>query len=98
MQTATDIIAKIQSIKSVLFKNGIEKVGLFGSVLRGENQNDSDLDILLHFRAGHENFKSFNLACDLLESAFPNTSLDVVTANGLSPYIGPHILAEVIYV
>lgn len=34
---------------------------------------------------------------DLLESLFKNTKVDVETSNGLSPYIGPKILEEVIY-
>jgi len=33
----------------------------------------------------------------LLEEAFPVLKVDVVTLNGLSPYIGPYILREVIY-
>jgi predicted nucleotidyltransferase len=98
MQTIAEITSKIRAVKPLLFRNGIERIGLFGSLMRGEGGKNSDLDVLLHFRNGYENFSNFNQACEVLEAVFPETKLDVVTANGLSPYIGPHILAEVVYV
>lgn len=85
-------------MKPILEQNGIEQIGLFGSVVRDENGKDSDIDLLLHFRKGFENFKNFNSACEVLEAAFPEAKIDVLTYNGLSPFIGPYILAEVVYV
>lgn len=76
---------------------GIENVGVFGSLARDEGKNGSDLDILIDFRHGHENYLTLSKACDLLENAFPEVKVDVVTVNGLSPFIGPYILKEVIY-
>ncbi len=35
---------------------------------------------------------------DLLEQMFKNQKIEVVTKNGVSPYIGPQILKEVQYV
>jgi uncharacterized protein len=35
---------------------------------------------------------------DLLEQIFKNEKIELVTKNGLSPYIGPQILEEVQYV
>jgi len=92
------IISKLSLIKPILVEQGIERIGVFGSRLRGENKAESDLDILLHFRQGCEIFSSLNKACDLLETSFPNLHLDIVTLNGLSPYLGPYILKEVVYV
>ena len=34
---------------------------------------------------------------DILENMFRNEKIEIVTKNGLSPYIGPQILKEVIY-
>ena len=36
--------------------------------------------------------------CDLLDKIFKGYKVEVVTAGGLSPYIGPHILNDVEYV
>ena len=98
MQTIAEITSRIRAVKPALFRNGIERIGLFGSLMRGEGKKNSDLDVLLHFQTGCENFSNFNQACEILEAAFPETKVDVVTANGLSPYIEPYILAEVVYV
>ena len=98
MGSNQEIISKLNLIKPILVEQGIERIGVFGSRLRGENKAESDLDILLHFRQGCENFSSLNKACDLLETSFPNLQLDIVTLNGLSPYLGPYILKEVVYV
>lgn len=35
---------------------------------------------------------------DYFERTFQNQKIDIVTKNGLSPHIGPHILNEVLYV
>ncbi len=34
---------------------------------------------------------------DMLENLFKNKKIEIVTRNGLSSYIGPRILKEVIY-
>jgi predicted nucleotidyltransferase len=34
---------------------------------------------------------------DMLENMFGSMKVEIVTRNGLSPYIGPQILKEVIY-
>ena len=41
---------------------------------------------------------NFMSACDLLEQELKGRKLDIVTYKGLSPYIGKHILNEVVYV
>jgi uncharacterized protein len=35
---------------------------------------------------------------DFIEKLFHDKKVDIVTKNGLSPYIGPKILNEVLYV
>ena len=77
---------------------GVLEVGLFGSYLRDEQSNESDIDLLIDFEPGKETFENYLAVCDLLESIFKNHTIEVVTKNGLSPYIGPKILKEIQYV
>ena len=35
-------------------ENGISRLSLFGSVLKGEDRPDSDIDLLIEFKRGHE--------------------------------------------
>lgn len=94
-----------KNIKNLIKKNrvkikclGVVKIGLFGSYTRGEQTEGSDIDILIQFNPEEENFDNFMSLYDLLEEIFQQNEIDVVTANGLSPYIGPKILKEVEYV
>ena len=66
---------------------------MFGSVLRNEARVDSDVDVLVEFERGQKTFARFMALADLLEDAMGRT-VEVVTTESLSPFIGPHILAE----
>ena len=97
--TAKDKILKtLESNKLKLSKLGIRNVGLFGSYIRNEQSSESDIDLLIDFDPEKENFDNFMAVYDLFEEIFKNQKVEVVTINGLSPYIGPKILNEVQYV
>ena len=98
MTTKDNILKILQSNKHQLSKLGIRNVGLFGSYIRNEQSNDSDIDLLIDFEPEKENFDNFMAVYDLLENIFKNEKIEVVTKNGLSPYIDPNILNEVKYV
>lgn len=98
MLTKSKIQDLIKQNASRFTEYGINKVGLFGSYARQEQSDDSDIDILIDFEEGKETFDNFMAACMLLENLFKKHKVEVVTAKGLSPYIGPHILNSVEYV
>lgn len=47
MVTIEQIKDVLQEEKEILYKLGIERVGIFGSYIRGEAKPDSDIDILI---------------------------------------------------
>ena len=96
MTTREIILKTLKANKLKLSKFGILNVGLFGSYSR--NEQSSDIDLLIDFEPEKENFDNFMAAYDLFEKIFKNEKIEVVTKNGLSPYIGPKILNEVEYV
>jgi predicted nucleotidyltransferase len=98
MTTKDNILKILKSNKLKLSEFGIRNVGLFGSYIRNEQSSDSDIDLLIDFEPEKENFDNFMAVCDLFEKLFINEKIEVVTKNGLSPYIGPQILNEVQYV
>ena len=98
MTTKEHILKTLKSHKLELSKFGIKNVGLFGSYIRNEQSNESDIDLLIDFDPEKENFDNFMAVYDLFEKIFKNEKIEVVTKNGLSPYIGPKILNEVQYV
>ena len=92
------ILSTLRENKNGLSRFGIRKIGLFGSYIRGDQSDGSDIDILIDFDPDLENFDNYMAVCDILEQLFENERIEIVTKNGLSPYIGPKILKEVQYV
>jgi predicted nucleotidyltransferase len=93
-----EILNSLRGLKKALAEYGVSKVGLFGSSARGEAGRNSDIDILVDFDGDKETYRNFIAACELLENGLGGRKVDVVTVGGLSPFIGPHILKEVVYV
>jgi uncharacterized protein len=98
MTTKENIIATLKSHKPALSKFGVLNVGLFGSYVRNEQTNNSDIDLLIDFEPDKENFDNYMAVYDMIENIFRNQKVELVTKNGLSKYIGPKILKDVIYV
>jgi len=92
------ILSVLKSQREKLHSFGIREVGLFGSYARNEQTEKSDIDLLVDFDPDKETFDNYMAVYELLEQLFSNTKVDIVTKNGLSPYIGPKILNEVQYV
>jgi uncharacterized protein len=98
MTSKTNILSLLKAKKADLSAKGILAVGLFGSYARGEQTEQSDIDILVDFDPEKETFDNYMAVYEILENLFQNAKVEVVTRNGLSPYIGPKILNEVQYV
>jgi predicted nucleotidyltransferase len=73
---------------------GVKSIGLFGSFVRGEQTDSSDIDILMEFTPENHTFDNFMDVSFLLEETL-GRKVEVVTPEGLSPHLGPHILKEV---
>jgi len=74
----------------------ISRIGVFGSFARGEDREESDVDVLVEFKPG---FKTFDNYMDLkyhLEDLF-SRKVDLVTVNALKPQLKDGILQDVIY-
>jgi uncharacterized protein len=98
MITKDYILRTIKTHKAELTKFGIQNIGLFGSYVRDEQSKKSDIDILIDFVPDKESFDNYMAIYDYFERLFKNEKIEIVTKNGLSPYIGPKILKEVMYV
>ncbi|MBC8207010.1 MAG: nucleotidyltransferase family protein [Kiritimatiellales bacterium] len=96
MSRKESILELLSSHADALHRMGVAAIGLFGSVVRGEDSPSSDVDILVEFEEQKNTFNNFNALCDFLEQTIGD-HYDLVTRNSLSPYMGPHILNEVEY-
>ena len=91
-----EVFALLAENESRLRRLGVRRCGLFGSFARGEQDERSDVDILVEFEEGRKTFDNFMEVAFLLEEVF-GRKVDLLTPESLSPYIGPYILREVEY-
>ncbi len=77
-------------------KYGVKEIGIFGSYVRGEAKEDSDVDILVEFEKPIGLFKFLELEEYL--SILIGRKVDLVSKKALKPHIGKHILKEVVTV
>ncbi|MFH1970973.1 MAG: nucleotidyltransferase family protein [Patescibacteria group bacterium] len=95
--TTGDILDLIDARKNEIGKLGITRVGLFGSFSRGDQNLESDIDLLIEFDKNRKNFRNYMSFVKLAESIF-GREVEVVTPESLSPYIAPYIKKELKYV
>lgn len=74
---------------------GVTRIGLFGSVVRGEEQPNSDVDVLVDIEPEKKDYGSFLDLADYLESLFKGRRVDLVTTGAISKYILPYVMKEV---
>ena len=91
------IIMMLRENKPILEeKYKVKTLGVFGSYVRGEQKEDSDLDILVEFQEPVGLFKFMELEEFLGKNT--GVKVDLVSKKALKPRIGKYILKEVINV
>jgi len=97
MKSVVKIKEKLEELKpSLREKFKVKSIGIFGSYIRGEEKEESDLDLLVEFEESatlslldfvrFENYLSEELGA----------KVDLVEKTTLKPRIGKHILEEVV--
>ena len=74
----------------------ITQLGIFGSYVRGEQDDESDVDVLVDYTVAPSLFQLVDLEFYLSDRL--GIKADVVTKKGLRPRYKERILAEVVYV
>jgi len=90
--TLHEVRSKRDAILAIVREHGARNVRLFGSVVRGEDRPDSDLDVLVEFESGRSLLDLVSLESALEELL--GRKVDVVADGGISPYLEERILAE----
>lgn len=91
-------------IKTIIHKHSdflrdtynVDKIGIFGSLVRDDQKVSSDVDMLVKFSQPIGMFKFIQLEEFL--SRVTGKKVDLVTAKALKPAIKEDILQEVVYV
>ncbi len=97
MKTVNDIQKIIKKNKQALKKQyGLKEVGIFGSYVKGEQDENSDVDLLVEVERPMGLVKFMRLENHL--SQILGIKADLVMEKALKPNIGKRILHEVRYV
>ncbi|MGD2246430.1 MAG: nucleotidyltransferase family protein [Candidatus Aminicenantes bacterium] len=90
------LIGNLESLKSHIKKlYKAEIVGIFGSYVRGEQKESSDLDVLVKFCEDASLFNLTGLAHFLEEKL--SVMVDIVPVDTLRKEIKDHVLKEAVY-
>ena len=88
--TREQAVQRLVASKPEIHALGVDRLALFGSVLRGDAGPDSDIDLLVQFSPGAKTFDRFLALSELLEERL-GRRVELVTTEALSPFIGPRI-------
>lgn len=95
MTNIQDIRKTLEGHKEALKrKYNVSEIGLFGSYVKNEQDETSDVDILVEFEKAVDLFTFVNLKNYL--SDLLNTNVDLVMKKALKPKIRHRILKEVV--
>ncbi|MFH1387449.1 MAG: nucleotidyltransferase family protein [bacterium] len=82
-----------KKVKPFLLEGGVKKAGLFGSVAKGLEREDSDVDILVEFGKENLSLLEFIGLKQALEEAL-GKKVDLVEYTTIKPLLRTRILAE----
>ena len=92
MALLEDLHSQRDVLLAIAARHGASNVRLFGSVLRHEEQPDSDIDLLIDM-AEDRGFRDYLALIEELEGVL-SRRVDVVIERSLSPHFRPYIEAE----
>ena len=90
-----DILRFLADHRAELAELGVGSLALFGSTARGEAGPESDVDLLVEFEPGAKSYRRFMAAVFLLEELL-GREVELVTPEGLSPYLRDEIARSVV--
>ena len=94
-----DVIAKLKEAEAELKAQGVTHAALFGSIARGEERIDSDIDILVEICPGkHKDMDVYSSIgiVHLIEDLFA-TRVDVSDRFALKDHVRPNVERDAVY-
>jgi hypothetical protein len=87
------LFARREEIQAVVARHRGRRVRLFGSVARGDDTSNSDIDLLVDFEPGSSLFDLHRLTGEL--ETILGQRVDVISSGGLKPR-DRHLLADAV--
>ncbi len=98
MKTLEEVVSEIKKNEEIIKKKfKVREIGVFGSVVRDEETEKSDIDIIVEFESEGKNFDNYMELKFFLEELL-GTSVDLVSKSAIKERLKSKILEEVVYV
>ena len=91
-----EAIKRISANATHIRNYGVRRIALFGSVARGEQHPDSDVDVLVEFEHGKKTFDNYMELKFFLEEVF-GMNVDLVIKEAIKPALRHSILEGAVY-
>jgi hypothetical protein len=89
-----EILKKLRENKDKIEKFGVKRIGIFGSFVKGEAKEKSDVDVVVEFERGKATFKNVSGLVDFLEELF-GREIDLLTPDGIESIRIKHVKEEI---
>ena len=91
-----EIYSLLASLNEVMRQLGVKRIGVFGSFEREENNDFSDIDLVVDFVEGKKTYSAFYALAELLEKQM-GRKVDLLTTESISPYFREEIEKDITY-
>jgi len=96
INTKSELFEILRACKDQANRLGVHRIGVFGSFVRNEVREKSDVDLIVDFEPGMKTFDNFMDLVFLLED-LTGRKVQILTWPFVSSFIGPYILKEIEY-
>jgi len=90
-----EVHQKKTAIERLASEYGGKNIRVFGSVVRGEDKRDSDIDLLVDFPAGYDLFRQRMPLTEKLQQLLKRR-VDLIPEHELNPHLREQILSEAV--
>ena len=95
MELREEVIIALNSRYAALRKLfGVKKIGIFGSLARGDERPGSDIDIEVEFEQGSDTYRNYIGLALYLEDLLGGRRVDLVTTRVLEGYLHADVAAD----
>ncbi|MDI3474700.1 MAG: uncharacterized protein PWQ79_1138 [Thermococcaceae archaeon] len=95
MMSAEEIVEVLRKHRDEIKRFGVRELWLFGSYVRGEAGEDSDVDILVEFEPGKKTFDNY-MGLKLYIEDLLGVEVDLITVEALKPGVRKYIWKEAV--
>jgi predicted nucleotidyltransferase len=92
-----EVLARLKEAEPALRARGIRRAAVLGSVARGDERPDSDIDILVEFEPGREGTIYDYVALKEFVAGLFDGPVDVIDRAGLKPHLRAPSARDSIY-